>query len=179
MKILAISGSLRSVSVNTAILKALEKLVSDTAGFTYFTGLADLPYFNPDDDKPGTPVHPAVANWRNQLKQADAVIICTPEYALGVPGVLKNALDWIVSTGEFVDKPVAVISASPMPDGGDKANASLAGTLGMMDARIPEQAILSIGFIKTKLDAGNHLTDELTLFELQKVLNALLQTAKG
>lgn len=152
----------------------MEELTGKDIGFNYFNGLADLPHFNSDNDKADMAPHPAVAYWRNQLKQADAVIICTPEYAMGVPGVLKNALDWIVSTGEFVGKPTSVISASPMPDGGDKANASLLLTLKMMDAVITEDAVLTIGFVKTKMDGNNVLTDENTLIRLKAVLNALV-----
>ena len=89
--------------------------------------MAQLPHFNPELDLDD--IDTTVANWRRLLKEANGVLICTPEYAKGVPGSLKNALDWVVSSGEFVNKPVAVISASPHPDGGALAKASLLGTL--------------------------------------------------
>ena len=150
MKILAISGSLRPSSSNTAILRALIELASDRMNISIYDGLGNLPYFNPDLD-----VDDALApvqDWRTRLKEANGVIFCTPEYAHGIPGVLKNALDWIVSSGEFMNKPTAVISASPSPDGGDKANASLVQTLRVMMAEISEEAKLCIPAVSAKLN---------------------------
>ncbi len=91
-----------------------------------------LPHFNPDlDGEDATPPAP-VAALRTAVRRRDAVLIVSPEYAHGVPGVLKNALDWLVSSGECVHKPIAVITASPFPTGGDHANAQLRETLRMM-----------------------------------------------
>ena len=123
MKILAISGSLRANSKNTKLLK--------TAGMDIYSELTQLPYFNPDLDTESPPE--AVARFRRLLRDADAVLISSPEYAHGVPGVLKNALDWIVSSGEFVDKPVALVNASLTAT---HAQASLKETLTVMLARI-------------------------------------------
>jgi NAD(P)H-dependent FMN reductase len=174
MHIVAISGSLRVESVNSTILRAMEAMLPAGSFFTYFNAFGTLPHFNPDDDKAGMTADPAVENWRNTLKGADAVMICTPEYALGVPGSLKNALDWIVSTGEFLDKPVAVISASPMDTGGKYANDALRMTLNMMGAKLVADASLTIPFIKTKVDASGDITDGELIASLKKTLTQVI-----
>jgi NAD(P)H-dependent FMN reductase len=172
MKILAVSGSLRAKSSNSAILQALLKLAADGIDIEIYHGLGNLPHFNPDIDSQEILV--PVLDWRSQIQNADGVIFCTPEYAHGVPGVLKNALDWIVSSGEFMHKPTAVISASPTPDGGAKANASLVQTLRVMMAEITEDTILCIPAVSAKLNHGNKLTDPLTEMALKSVVNALV-----
>ena len=90
------------------------KLAPKGMEVTIYEGLASLPHFNPDDDEEGTTPPPAVAALRALLGAADGILISTPEYAHGVPGSLKNALDWLVSDGALVDKPIALISASPV-----------------------------------------------------------------
>lgn len=123
MRILAISGSLRAASSNTALLHAATALAPESIEVTVYGGLADLPHFNPDLDGEGIT---AVMDFRSQLQTSDGVLISSPEYAHGVPGVLKNALDWVVASAEFVDKPVALINASPRAI---HAQASLTETL--------------------------------------------------
>ncbi|MEP6832762.1 MAG: NADPH-dependent FMN reductase [Gemmatimonas sp.] len=107
---LAVSGSLRGASVNGEVLKAINELSADDVTITQFMGIGLLPHFNPDHEA-NQPA--SVIEWRSALQEAQAVIICSPEYAHGVPGVLKNALDWVVGTGEFMFKPVALVNASP------------------------------------------------------------------
>jgi NAD(P)H-dependent FMN reductase len=99
-----------------------------------YEGLARLPHFNPDDDEEGTTPPPAVAELRSLLASADGILISSPEYAHGVPGSLKNALDWLVSDGALVDKPIALINASPV--GGQYAQSSLVETLTTMNWRV-------------------------------------------
>jgi chromate reductase, NAD(P)H dehydrogenase (quinone) len=133
VKILAISGSLRDRSSNTNLLILIAQFSPDIIHLLPSETIANLPQFNPDLD-----VDPAIASvqsWREQMRHADGVIFCTPEYAQGVPGSLKNALDWIVSSGEFMNKPTLIISASPGLEGGYYANESLGRTLGMMMAQ--------------------------------------------
>ncbi|BDM82297.1 NADPH-dependent FMN reductase [Acaryochloris marina] len=168
--ILAISGSLRLQSSNTRLVHAIAGLAPPGIKVKIYNGIAQLPHFNPELE--GDLDLVAVKEWRTQLQAADGVLFCTPEYAHGVPGTLKNALDWIVSSGEFMDKPTAVISASPSPDGGDKANASLVQTLRVMMADIPEEAILCIPAISAKINAEGDLTDIST----EKALRSILQT---
>lgn len=172
VKILAISGSLRQSSSNTAILTALSKLAPAETDFRFYNGLAELPYFNPEHDTDAPP--DSVSNFRKQLKEADGIIICTPEYARGVPGVLKNALDWVVSSGEFFLKPVAVISVSSHPSGGDKAHESILLTLEMIQAQIPENSKLKIGLAGTKINKNGDVLNASTNKELESVLHSLL-----
>ena len=166
MKILAISGSLRSNSANTNILKNIGSIAGEDVYFEIFEGLEKFPHFNPGFDEDNI----VVSAFREKVQKSDAVIICTPEYAFGVPGVLKNALDWIVSTGELNDKPVAAISASPLNSGGDKALASLLLTLTALGTIKNEKSALSVPNIKHKLNAAGEITDE----SLQKSLALLM-----
>jgi NAD(P)H-dependent FMN reductase len=110
MNILCISGSLRKQSANTDLLRALTLLTPPEDTARIFADVGRLPLFNPDDDQ--DVVAEAVADFRCSLQEASVVVFCTPEYAHGIPGALKNALDWIVSSGELYGKPVGVISAS-------------------------------------------------------------------
>ena len=137
MKILGISGSLRTASVNTALLRTAATLTSHGVTLIVYDGLGNLPHFNPELDKDPLPL--AVADFRSQLNSSAGVIISSPEYAHGIPGVLKNALDWLVASGELYEKPVTLFNASPRTS---YAQASLAETLTVMTARlIPEASI--------------------------------------
>ncbi|MEE3715847.1 NADPH-dependent FMN reductase [Tumidithrix elongata RA019] len=171
LEILAISGSLRSKSSNMAILQAVMEIAPETMHISIYDGMGNLPHFNPDLD--GDEVLAPVLDWRSQLQNSDGVIFCTPEYAHGVPGVLKNALDWIVSSGEFMYKPTAVISASPSLDGGDKANASLVQTLKVMMAEIPEGLVLCIPAVSAKFTPQRELVDPATKASLLSLLYTL------
>jgi len=134
MKIIAICGSLRAQSSNLALLRASAALAHEGVEVELYEGLASLPHFNADDDEEGVTPPPAVAKLRALLAEAGGILISSPEYAHGVPGSLKNALDWLVSDGALVDKPVALISASPI--GGQFAQAALAETLKTMNWRV-------------------------------------------
>ncbi|WNC13822.1 NAD(P)H-dependent oxidoreductase [Brevibacillus brevis] len=171
LSVLAISGSLRKHSSNTALMNAMIGLAPSRMDWKIYQGLGDLPHFNPDDDHGDGPVE--VRELRAHIQAADAVLICTPEYANGVPGVLKNALDWLVSTTVFLQKPTAVISASPTPMGGDKAHASLLLTLGMINAAVVEGGTLIIPHITMKMDKNGAITDEQLRADLSSVLQAL------
>ena len=174
MRILAISGSLRANSTNTTLVRAIVGLAPENMLFSLYDGLSELPHFSPDIDVEDAP--PPVDALRRQLQDADGVLICTPEYAYGVPGSLKNALDWTVSSGEFVGKPVVAMSASPSNMGGDKAHASLLLTLTALSANIVEGGTLIIPLIRTKLNKNGEITDPTTTQALRSVLAALAQT---
>ncbi len=150
------------------MIKALEDLSKDQFEFTIFTGLKEIPQFDPDDDL--TPAPTTVDVFRTLIKNSDAVVICTPEYAMGVPGSLKNAIDWTVSTAEFSHKPTALITASSQ---GQKGHAALLETLKIIECEIPEQIQLLISFIKTKINAEGKITHAQTLEELKALLSAL------
>lgn len=166
-----ISGSLRQKSSNTALMNAIIGMAPETMKFTIYDGLNDLPHYNPDIDTEEGPA--SVEDLRRQLTEADGVLFCTPEYGNGVPGVLKNALDWLVSSVVFMNKPTAVISASPTPMGGDKAHASLLLTLRMTNAKIVEGLI--IPQINLKLSQERVITHPETKQELSVVLQGLEQ----
>ena len=174
MKVLAISGSLKSDSSNTAVLRAMSKLaVEMKMEVIFFEGLDALPHLSPERDGDH---HAAVNHLRAEVKKADGVVICTPEYAFGVPGVLKNALDWLVSSGEMNEKPVAAISASPLPTGGNKAHASLMNTLTALGTSVAEGAKLMIPAIKKKIDANGAILDAEFEKDLRNVLLAFQET---
>jgi chromate reductase len=170
INILAVSGSLKSTSTNTNILRAVSKMAPLNVSVAIFEGLDKLPHFNPewtDDIEP-------VNEFRQQLSLADGVIFSTPEYAFGVPGVLKNALDWLVSSGELNNKPVAAISASPLYSGGDKALASLSLTLTALGAGLGADSSLSIANIKSKITGAGEISSDETTTELRLLLDGLL-----
>ncbi len=168
--ILAISGSLNPASTNTIILKTLSTLAPANVTITLNDDIGQLPFFSPDKD----PQIEALLHFKQQVQAAGSVIFSTPEYAFGVPGVLKNALDWLVYTGELNQKPVAVISASPLYLGGDKALASLLLTLTALGTIKDEASSLSIGNIKNKISPAGEITDGDTLQLLSALLNNLI-----
>ena len=133
MKIVAICGSLRARSSNAAALRALKNVV-------IYDGLARLPHFNPDLDEEGIEPPPEVRALRELLIGADGIVISSPEYAHGVPGSLKNMLDWLVSVGELVGKPVALLNVSP--GRGQYAQAQLEEILRTMNWKLVELDVL-------------------------------------
>lgn len=137
MRVLAISGSLRRASTNTAVLEALRSLAPSGVEVTLYRGLASLPHFNPDDDIEDASPPASVAELRAALAACDGLVIAAPEYAHGVPGALKNALDWLVSSEAFVGKPLMLINAAPRAF---HAQASLRETSETMAARIVGEA---------------------------------------
>ena len=173
--VLGVSGSLREQSVNTAILRAMGRLAPKGIRFELCDGLDRLPYFSTDLDRDTLPANGAVRQWRDRLREADAVVVCTPEFAAGVPGVLKNALEWTVSSAEFMNKRTAVISASPTQTGGDKAHASLLLSLGMLMADVPEAAKLTIPLASKYLNESKEVTDPELLDRLRAVLAAIVR----
>jgi chromate reductase len=174
MRILAISGILRASSTNTTLVRAIATMAPDGIEVTIYDGLGDLPHFTPDLDGDAPPR--SVSYLRDLLRAADGVLICTPEYAFGVPGTLKNALDWTVSSGEFDGKLVAAISASPLYTGGEKAHASLLLTLTALGAIVPDEGTLIIPGVKTKLAPNGKVTDPMIAQALTSALNALART---
>jgi len=158
MRILAISGSLRTESSNTALLRAAARIASPGTQVVVYEGLAALPPFSPDLDRDGDAPAPAVAALRAEISAAGGVIISSPEYAHGVPGVLKNALDWLVSYPEFAGKPVVLWNASAA--GGEHAQASLVEILKTMSARVLVDDSLLAPFLHRKLGAGAALAGE-------------------
>mgnify|MGYP001275825764 CR=1 FL=1 len=166
-KILAISGSTRDRSTNLNLIHAIAKLASDTFDVTVYQGLMSLPPFNPDNDDENA--GEMVADLRHQLERADGVLICTPEYAMGVPGTLKNAIDWTVSSADFYHKPTALITASSV---GEKGHASLLETMKVIDAKITDATQLLISHAKLKVSNEYKITDDKTLLAIEELIRA-------
>jgi chromate reductase len=176
MHLLAFGGSLRAVSTTGKILRAAASLAPAGVTVSFYEGLADLPHFSPEQDTMPAPA--SVMELRQALARADGVLFCTPEYAYGVPGAFKNALDWTVSTTVFTGKPVAVISASPSFMGGDKAHASLLLTLTALNCTIVEEASLLVAGVRSKLSAEGDVTDAATRQQLREVVAALVRACR-
>jgi NAD(P)H-dependent FMN reductase len=170
IKILSISGSTRKASSNLNLINAIAALASKTFTVKIFERLSGLPHFNQDLDNENVPVQ--VADFRRQIREADGILICTPEYAIGVPGTLKNAIDWTVSSMEFSKKPVALITASLS---GEKAHNSLLGTLLIIEAKMTADTQLLISFVKTKVNDDFKITDKETLNSVIKLIQSLTE----
>ena len=163
IKILALSGSLRQASYNTAALKALRELASDDVDIVVYKGLGNLPLFNPDLEGQ---VILAFDELRSVLAKSHGLIIASPEYAHGISGVLKNTLDWLVSGEEFVYMPVALINTSPRAT---HAQEALREVIKTMSGSIIEKSCVSIPLLSSNLDANGIVNDQ--------VISALLKSS--
>ncbi len=170
MRLLAISGSLRAHSSNTELLRALARLTGPGTQVEIYDGLGSLPHFNPDLDEEGMPLPPPVQELRRMIADAGGLVISSPEYAHGVPGALKNALDWLVSGPEMVDKPVALLNPSPRSV---HAQASLAETLRTMSARLVDEACIALPISGRGLDAEAIVANGELSGRLASVLEAM------
>jgi NAD(P)H-dependent FMN reductase len=148
LKILAISGSLRAASTNTAALRAAAMLAPEGVEISLYGGLGDLPHFNPDLEGSEPSV---VTDFRARVREAEGLLISSPEYAHGVPGVMKNALDWLVGGTEFIGMPVALLNATPPAV---YAQASLTETLTAMAGNLVAEASIALPLRGRKLDAA-------------------------
>lgn len=174
VRVLAISGSLRRASSNSALINLAVAVAPPDVRIVVYRELAELPPFNPDLEAGETP--PPVHRLRAAIDAVDAVLISSPEYAHGVPGVLKNALDWLVGSGELIDKPIALINASTRAT---HAYASLLETLTTMSARVIADASITIAIDSAALHAGG-ATDAATVsVPLARALAALAQSARA
>lgn len=170
MKILTISGSLRARSSNTELLRAVQLVAEPSWTFDHYDGLASLPHFNPDDDLEGaTPPEP-VRDLRARIAAADALLICSPEYAHGVSGSMKNALDWMVSDAAMIGKPIGLLNASARST---FAHPQLAETLRTMSATVVDGASIVIPLDGRRLDAAGIAADPALASLLRRALDAL------
>ncbi len=169
--ILAISGSTKANSTNELILKFIAKKYSESLHFEIYNDIADLPHFNSDLDNEKLPE--AVKTFRELIERADGVLISTPEYVFSLPGSLKNALEWTVSTIVFSDKPSAFVVAA---SSGEKAFESLDMILKTIGANVGEHSKLLIKAAKGKLNSAGEITDQCTLRELQRLMAAFVKT---
>jgi chromate reductase, NAD(P)H dehydrogenase (quinone) len=174
VRILGISGSLRARSSNTELLRAVSLVAPSGVHVTLFFGLDTLPHFNPDLDGEGAVPPPRIGVLRQFIRRADALLICSPEYAHGVPGVLKNVLDWLVSVPDLPYKPVGLLNAAPRST---HAQASLAETLRTMSMAVIPGASIAVPVIGRALSAAAMADDPELAAAMRGVLQALIQAA--
>jgi NAD(P)H-dependent FMN reductase len=167
LSILAISGSLRAASYNTVALRVAAQAAPPELHVHVFDGIGALPLFNPDLDN--APL-PAVAAWRQAIDAADALLIASPEYAHGISGVMKNALDWAVSMPTFPGKPVALLNTSPRAH---LAQEALCEVLRTMSARLVPEAFVALPLHGSRLDLDGVLARPELVAPLRACVTAL------
>ena len=168
-KILAISGSTRKNSANESILQTIKEVYGETLDVQMYDAIGTLPHFNPDpypDEIPNP-----VLLFRKLVEEADGVIICSPEYVFSLPAVLKNALEWTVSTTIFSDKPVALIVASGL---GEKAFDQLILIMKTLQAKIGDNATLLLQGARSKINNQGKIEDKKTLSEIDTLIRSLM-----
>ena len=175
MRVLAISGSLRRASTNSAALLALARLAPEDIRVLVYQDLAKLPPFNPDDDIEDQPKPEQVAAFRAIVGACDAIVISAPEYAHGIPGVLKNALDWLVASETFAGKKVVLINTSPRAY---HAQANLREILATMSASFLADAFVNLPLTGSAVTAEEIAADPTCARRLGHVLDALVEAVQ-
>ncbi|MBE7619496.1 hypothetical protein GL297_07625 [Komagataeibacter sp. FXV2] len=174
LQFVSLLGSLRKASFNAAVARALPGIAPEGVGVTPLGSIGDFPHYSQDVQEEGFPA--AVTAMAQQIAAADAVVIVTPEYNYSVPGVLKNAIDWLsrVSPQPLAEKPVAIITASPGMIGGARAQYHLRQSLVFLDAYVLNRPEAMIGQVMGKVDARTlELVDAATREFLRGQLGAL------
>jgi chromate reductase, NAD(P)H dehydrogenase (quinone) len=174
MRLLAISGSLRAASTNTAALQALARLAPDDVEVVVYRELGALPHFNPDDDEEAPPQ--AVVALRALVGSSAGLIIGAPEYAHGVAGAFKNALDWLVASDVFPGKPVALINTAPRAF---HAQSALRETLATMSARLIPEAFVALPLTGKKIDADSIIAEKDLAAALLDALDNFVKAIRG
>ncbi len=179
MRILGISGSLRRDSHNTRLLRAAADLLPPGAELETFERLGDIPAFNEDAEH--APPAPVLA-LKRAIRDADAILIATPEYNHSIPGVLKNALDWLsrptVAEGPFKDKPVAVVGTSTGLFGAVWAQAETRKVLNALGARVLDDE-LPVGLADDAFDLDGTLRDPELAGRLEEIVEGLLREVEA
>lgn len=169
--LLTVAGSLRAGSSNATLLAATGLLAPADLTVTAYRALGSLPAFNPDREEAAVRLPTAVTRWRTALAAADMLLISTPEYAHGIPGAFKNALDWVVGSGELVGKPVGVINPSAASR---FAFPQLIEVLTVMSANVVPAATIVLDLPRRGADAVQLAADSVVAERLREVLTALL-----
>lgn len=164
-KILAITGSTRNNSSNYKILKFISENIKSEFDVEIFEDLAGIPHFNPDLDTENPPEQ--IASFRNKIIEADGIIICTPEYVFSLPGSLKNALEWCVSTTIFSNKTTGLITASAS---GEMAHDQLSLIMKTLEAKFESSTQLLIQGIRGKINDEGEITNKETEIALQNFI---------
>jgi NAD(P)H-dependent FMN reductase len=170
MKLLAISGSLRAASLNTSVLDSARRLAPAGVEIELFEGIDQLPFFNSDLESGHLPEQ--VVRFRAAIGAADGLLISSPEYARGVSGVMKNALDWLVGSEDFPGKPVALINTSPRAT---HALAALTLTLETMSAQLIKDASITLPLLGTVHDADSIEADPELAGALRNALECFIR----
>lgn len=172
MGLFLISGSLRAGSTNTALLRTAHALDPDTE---LYEDMAALPHFNPDDDPIDGAPPPPVPELRAAVGRADALLVCTPEYAGALPGAFKNLLEWLVGGGEAYRKPIAWVSVAgaAAPKAGADALDSLRKVVGYLAMDIVEDACVRIPVERGAIGPDGLIADEGIRGQLREALGAL------
>lgn len=171
--VFAIIGSASKDSLNQKIIDIIAAIASDSITINGFD-LTLLPHFNPSQSINHPP--PAVLELREKIQEADAVIICTPEYIFSIPALLKNAIEWCVATTVFSDKPVALITAS---SSGIKGHEQLKLIMNTVGASLTDETTLLISGVKSRINVNGEITDSHTRQALEKFVasfNTILDT---
>jgi chromate reductase len=172
MRIVAFAGSLRKASFNRSLLFALGDVAPPGLAIEIHS-IRDIPLFNQDDEAEGTP--PAVQQLRDAIAAADGLLVATPEYNAGVPGVLKNAIDWLSrppGRSVLAGKPTAVLGVTPGQLGTARAQAQLRAAFEFSATPVMPAPQVYVGQARDKFDAEGRLTDEKTRAFLEKFLEA-------
>jgi chromate reductase, NAD(P)H dehydrogenase (quinone) len=176
VEIAAISGSLRSAAWSRSLLRAATRRQPAEVRLTVWNGLGEVPLFNEDTEEP---VPAGVADMRQLIQGSDAVLIATPEYNRAIPGVMKNALDWLsrpYGTSVLIGKPVAVIGTSVLPSGAASARSEVERIVSLIGADLVE-ADLAIGQVHTRLGAEGEISDPALAARITELLLRLASSA--
>jgi len=176
MNILAISGSIRIGSFNTALLDAILKLSPENINITLSDSIEFIPVFNPKVDENCLPE--VVDSFITSIRNSDGIIISSPEYAHGIVGTLKNVLDWLVASDALVLKPIVIASVSTSGLGGVRSYSSLVQVLAAMNANVVIEGSLCVPFAAAKFDDTLGLIDEITKKRIEVMLMALERIVK-
>ncbi len=147
------------------VINVISELAKDTLNISIYEDLTTLPYFNQDLSIENTPQ--SVLNFRDAIAKADGVLICTPEYVFSLPGILKNAIEWTVSTTVFADKPTALITAS---SSGHKAHESLLLVMNTLGIKTNDEMCLLISGVKSKINSQGEVIDKALISKLENLI---------
>ena len=167
-RLLAISGSLRAASSNSSILRAAELLVPAGVVLEHYNDLGRLPHFNPDLEER---LPAEVVELRQRVERADGLVISCPEYARGIPGSFKNALDWLVGSLTFPEKQVMLINTSARAS---VAQAALRLVLTTLSARVMEEASITVDLLSSRLTPQEIATHAATAEPVRKALQTFV-----
>jgi chromate reductase, NAD(P)H dehydrogenase (quinone) len=179
MRILGIAGSLRESSYNRALLRAARELLPEGTELVEHD-LRDLPFYDGDVEAAGDPE--SVVALKEAIREADALLIATPEYNRGVPGVLKNAVDWAsrpALASPLTGKPVAIMGASTGRGGTARAQEQLRSALEFSRANVLEQPEVLVPEAFMRFDEHGELVDGGVRAELAELLDTLVAVASG